>query len=73
MSDPKSFTGKREEYKSWKWDMYNKFMWKLEKFNIDRHQIAYITNYLKNKSLFMVKVTVFIYLKLHLDIIFTDL
>ena len=35
MSDLKSFTGKREEYKSQKWDMYNKFIWELERFNID--------------------------------------
>ena len=37
MPDFKSFINKKEEYKSWKWDIYNKFIWKLGKFNIDRY------------------------------------
>ena len=73
MSDSKPFIDKREEYKSWKWDMNNKFMWESERFNTDGHQIAYVINCLENKSLFMVKATVFVYLELHLGVTLADL
>ena len=73
MLNPKSFTGKKKEYKFWKWDINNKFIWKLEKFNIDGYQIIYVINYLENKNLFIIKATVFIYFELYLNIIFVDL
>ena len=48
-------------------------MWESERFNTNKYQIAYITNYFKNKKLFMAKATVFVYLKLHSGVIFVDL
>ena len=53
--------------------MNNKFMWELERFNIDGHQIAYIINCFKNKSLFIIKIIILVYLELHLGIIFINL
>ena len=37
ISDPKPFIGKREEYKSWKWNINNKFIWELERFNTNKY------------------------------------
>ena len=53
--------------------MNNKFIWELKRFNINKHQIVYIINCLKNKSLFMIKTIIFVYFKLHPGIILINL